>query len=410
VDKAGYLTSDNYVHPSPFLRNHTCVDTLNTYINLKEGLALLGLFSRYTQCSYERRKKKRAEPWRLCSIVLVGWGRFSSSRAFQTLRLTVSVVVAAAAAVVVVVIAAAAAVAAAVAVVVFVALCGASSRFRLLLLVSRLSCLPPPLPHLAHLLLLASRASSSLRPSPLGLTPSSSGSTPSSSGSTLRRWGLRPSSLGFTPSPLGFTPFVVGSYPFVVGVYALRRWVLPLRRWVLPLRCWVLPLGVVVVVVAEAAAVLFVVVVAAFVVVVVAAVVGVKGNQWGGMKNGRKRTTTFRRGSFRDALDGPPNSWVPPRVSITRSFADLPNSPPPSSGYKPAHIPLERGGAGVAAICSAHPGVLVIEPTSLMRGEGLVAGWLGTVASDCGGELVAKADGGGGGMRPISTVMRLMSV
>ena len=37
---------------------------------------------------------------------------------------------------------------------------------------------------------------------------------------------------------------------------------------------------------------------------------------------------------------------------------------------------MERGGADVAAVCSAHPGVLVIEPTSLMRGEGLIAGLL----------------------------------
>jgi len=36
-----------------------CIDTLiNTYINLKEGLALLGLVLRYMQCSYEKRKKK----------------------------------------------------------------------------------------------------------------------------------------------------------------------------------------------------------------------------------------------------------------------------------------------------------------------------------------------------------------
>ena len=33
----------------------------------------------------------------------------------------------------------------------------------------------------------------------------------------------------------------------------------------------------------------------------------------------------------------------------------------------------------MAAICSAHPGVSVIEPTSLMRGEGLVAALWGVV-------------------------------
>jgi len=47
---------------------------------MKEGLALLGLVLRYMQCSYEKRKKKtqRAEPWQLCSIVLMG-GRISLS-------------------------------------------------------------------------------------------------------------------------------------------------------------------------------------------------------------------------------------------------------------------------------------------------------------------------------------------
>jgi hypothetical protein len=95
----------------------------------------------------------------------------------------------------------------------------------------------------------------------------------------------------------------------------------------------------------------------------------------------------------------------PPRFFHTHSFANLP-IPLPSSEFKLAHIPSERRGARVAAICSAHPRVLVIEPTSLMRGEGLVAGWLGAVAAT----VVAKVGGGGGGTRPISTVMQLMSV
>ena len=111
-----YLLLNDHVHLSwsPFLRNHTCVDTLNIYINLKEGMALLGFVARYMQCSYEKkRKKKRAEPWRLCSNSSWGVGRFSSSRVFQPLHLTVTivsnataVVVAAAAAVIVVIIAA----------------------------------------------------------------------------------------------------------------------------------------------------------------------------------------------------------------------------------------------------------------------------------------------------------------
>jgi len=51
----------------------------------------------------------------------------------------------------------------------------------------------------------------------------------------------------------------------------------------------------------------------------------ISGGKW---KEGwEKRTTTEGRGLFRDALDGPPNSWVPPRFSIPHSFADFANSP-----------------------------------------------------------------------------------
>ena len=58
MDRVRYLILDNYVHPPHFLRNHTSVDTLITYINLKEGLALLGLVPRYMQCSHKKKKKK----------------------------------------------------------------------------------------------------------------------------------------------------------------------------------------------------------------------------------------------------------------------------------------------------------------------------------------------------------------
>jgi hypothetical protein len=79
-----------------------------------------------------------------------------------------------------------------------------------------------------------------------------------------------------------------------------------------------------------------------------------------------KQATTSVIARFCDALDGPPTFWVPPCVS----------SPPipPSSKYVPALIPLERGGAGAAVVRFAHPEVLMVEPTSLSRGEGLVAG------------------------------------
>ena len=50
---------------------------------------------------------------------------------------------------------------------------------------------------------------------------------------------------------------------------------------------------------------------------------------------------------------------------------------PPSSKYVPARIPLERGGAGVAVVRFA---VLMVEPTSLNRGEGLMSGWLQVIA------------------------------
>jgi hypothetical protein len=44
----------------------------------------------------------------------------------------------------------------------------------------------------------------------------------------------------------------------------------------------------------------------------------------------------------------------------------------------------------VAAICFVHPGVLVVEPTSLMRGEGLVATLWGVVGMElgCRGRMV----------------------
>jgi hypothetical protein len=60
--------------------------------------------------------------------------------------------------------------------------------------------------------------------------------------------------------------------------------------------------------------------------------------------------------------------WVPPCV--------CPSLIPASSDCVPTHISLERGGVGAAAVHSAQPGVLVVEPTSLNRGEGLVAGLL----------------------------------
>ena len=109
--------------------------------------------------------------------------------------------------------------------------------------------------------------------------------------------------------------------------------------------------GVVVVVIAEGAAVLLAVVVASAVMVVVAdAGVGVKGVQWGGnqMKDGRNeprpsvvvRFVTHWMGL---PIPGSPLVFPPPIPSLIS-----PIFPIPPVEYKPAHIPLERGGAGVA--------------------------------------------------------------
>jgi hypothetical protein len=77
-------------------------------------------------------------------------------------------------------------------------------------------------------------------------------------------------------------------------------------------------------------------------------------------------------------------------------------SPIPPIEYKLAHIPLERRGTGVAAVCFAHPGVLVVEPTSLIRGEGLITALWDMVGTELG------VEGGWWWWRrnePISTVM-----
>jgi hypothetical protein len=54
-----------------------------------------------------------------------------------------------------------------------------------------------------------------------------------------------------------------------------------------------------------------------------------------GRRNGRKRATTFVVARFRDALLGPPTSWVPPRVS-----------PPPTPCWLTSPHPSEEGRGG----------------------------------------------------------------
>ena len=196
-----------------------------------------------------KKKTERAEPWRLCSIVLVGWGRFSSSRAFQPLRLTVSDIIAAAIATTT----AAAFMAAAAAAVA------------------------------AGVVVVAAAATAAI--------------------------------------------FVAAAVAVVAAA------------------------GVVVVVVAEGAAVLLAIVVASAVVVVAAdAGVGVKGVQWGGnrMKDGRNEpqpsvVVRFMMHWMGLPIPGSPLVFPPPLPSLIS-----PIFPIPPVKYKPAHIPLERGGAGVA--------------------------------------------------------------
>ena len=120
----------------------------------------------------------------------------------------------------------------------------------------------------------------------------------------------------------------------------------------------------------------------------------------GGGNDEKKRATTSVIAHFCDALDGPPTFWVPPCVSLPPI--------PPSSKYVPAHIPLERGGAGADVVWFVHPGVLMVEPTSLNRGERLMARLLRVVAGELWWQGGGEGSGGGGGMRAISTVMRLM--
>jgi len=69
---------------------------------------------------------------------------------------------------------------------------------------------------------------------------------------------------------------------------------------------------------------------------------------------------------------------------------------PPTSS---AHILLERGGAGVAVVRFGQPGVLIVEHTSLNRGEGLVAEWLRVVSGELWWQGGSEGDSGGGGMR-----------
>jgi len=66
-------------------------------------------------------------------------------------------------------------------------------------------------------------------------------------------------------------------------------------------------------------------------IVVCCAGVGYRGGQWDGKTEEKgKRTTTFIVVRRQDALDGPPNAWVPPRVSPYPIPSSSKNEPPTS--------------------------------------------------------------------------------
>jgi hypothetical protein len=103
---------------------------------------------------------------------------------------------------------------------------------------------------------------------------------------------------------------------------------------------------------------------------------------------------------FRDAPDGSPTSWVSPCVSPSPNSLSSENEPP-TSLWK---------GEGLVRLDFVRPcwlGAIVIEPTSLNRGEGLFGGRLVWLRANRGGE--GKSGGGSMGEdEQISTVMGLM--
>jgi len=93
----------------------------------------------------------------------------------------------------------------------------------------------------------------------------------------------------------------------------------------------------------------------------------------GGMGGGIvKMNHDKRRGSyFRDTPNGPPTSWVSPRVSPSPIPPSNDNKPPtsPCSQWMDCCIGKGRGGCGSILACEG--AVALMEPTSLNGGEGL---------------------------------------
>ena len=86
---------------------------------------------------------------------------------------------------------------------------------------------------------------------------------------------------------------------------------------------------------------------------------------------------------------------IPGSPLVFPSPIPLPISPiPPSSEYKPTHIPLKGEGRCGGILASE---VSLVEPTSLNRGEGLVANqWAWLEAERVRAKVVVERDGGGG--------------
>jgi hypothetical protein len=85
-----------------------------------------------------------------------------------------------------------------------------------------------------------------------------------------------------------------------------------------------------------------------------------------GEMKGRKRTTIFIAVRSRNALIGPPTSWVPPSVSLSPNSTWSENDLPTALWKGEGRVRLEF-------VCLRWVGVLMTGPTSLKRGEGLLA-------------------------------------
>ena len=104
-----------------------------------------------------------------------------------------------------------------------------------------------------------------------------------------------------------------------------------------------------------------------------AVVVGLRSMGWG-ERDGRKQTMTEVIVRFGDVPPGPPTSWVPPCLSP---------SPVPASSELKWPTSLWKGEGWLRLILTCEGAVaLVVKLTSLNRGEGIMAGFLGMVVGE----------------------------